>query len=121
MEGQVTSMSHEQQEAERLLAGLESGSMDTGTAQTIAEDLDPVMIYVIVSFLRATYPASDPAATPVLERVVAMTSKDQAIIRNCKLGEQDPISRWFQSEYSFKEFRGRGPELIALITDKLES
>ena len=114
-------MSHDQQEAERLLAGLESGLMDTGTAQDIAEDLDPVMIYVIVSFLRATYPASDPAATPVLERVVAMTAKDPAIIRNCKLGEQDPISRWFESEYSFKEFRGRSPELIALITDKLES
>ena len=49
-------MSHEQQEADRLLAGPESGAMDTGTAQNIAE-------------------------------------------------EQDPISRWFESEYRFKEFR----------------
>jgi hypothetical protein len=114
-------MTHEQQEAERLLAGLESGAMDTGTAQDIAGDLDPVLIYCIVSFLRATYPASDPAAQAVLERVVAMTSKKPMIIRNCKLGEQDPVSRWFESEYSFKEFRGRGPELIALIVDKLES
>ncbi len=114
-------MSHEQQEAERLLAGLESGMMETGTAQAIAEDLDPVMIYVIVNFLRATYPASDPAAHAVLERVVAMTSKDPTIIRNCKTGEQDPIAQWFSSEYSFREFRGRGPELIALIADKLES
>lgn len=114
-------MSHEQQEAERLLAGLEAGTMDTDTARTIAEDLDPVLIYCIVSFLRATYPASDPAAHAVLERVVAMTGKDPAIIRHCKAGEQDPISRWFESEYSFREFRGRGPELIALLVDKLES
>ena len=114
-------MSHEQQEAERLLAGLENGAMSNEAARAIAEDLDPVLIYVIVSFLRATYPASDPAATPVLERVVAMTSKDPTIITNCKLGEQDPVSRWFKMDYSFKEFRGRGPELIALIVDKLES
>ena len=114
-------MTHEQEEAERLLAGLESGMMGTDTARTLAEDLDPVLIYCIVSFLRATYPASDPAAHAVLERVVAMTGKDPAIIRNCKAGEQDPITRWFQSEYDFKDFRGRGPELIAMIVDKLES
>ena len=63
---------------------------------------------------------SDSAATSVLERVVAMTS-NPAIIRNCKIGEQDPISRWFVMDYSFREFRGRGPELLALIADKLDS
>lgn len=110
----------EQQEAERLLAGLENGGMTTESAQVIAQDLDPVLIYVIVRFLRETYPASDTAATAVLERVVAMTS-NPAIIRNCKIGEQDPISRWFVMDYTFREFRGRGPELIALIADKLDS
>ena len=112
---------HEQQEAGRLLAGLESGAMTTEVAQMIAGDLVPVLIYFIVRFLRETYPATEPAATPVLERVVAMTSKDPTIIRNCKIGEQDPVSRWFEMDYTFKEFRNRGPELIALIVDKLNT
>jgi hypothetical protein len=114
-------MNPEQQEAERLLAGLENGGMTTESARVIAQDLDPVLIYFIVRFLRETYPASDPAATAVLERVVEMTSRDPVIIRNCKIGEQDPVSRWFEMEYTFREFRGRGPELIALIADKLNS
>ncbi len=113
-------MNPEQQEAERLLAGLENGGMTTESAQVTAQDLDPVLIYCIVRFLRETYPASDPAATAVLERVVAMTS-NPVIIRNCKTGKQDPVSRWFEMEYTFREFRGRGPELIALIADKLNS
>jgi hypothetical protein len=114
-------MDLDQQEALRLLEGLENGGMSTESAQVLAQEMDPVLIYIIVRFLRETYPASNPAATAVLERVVAMTSKDPAFTRNCKVGEQDPISRWFEMEYSFKEFRGRGPDLIALISDKLNS
>ena len=111
----------ERQEATRLLAGLENGGMSPADAGVIAENIDHVLLYVIVSFLRAIYPASDPAATPVLERVVRLTSGRPVLITKHREGEEDPVSHWFEDEYEYRDFRGRGSELIELIVDKLET
>jgi len=111
----------ERQEAARLLAGLENGGMSPADAAIIAESIDPSLLYVIVSFLRAVYPASDPAATPVLERVVRLTSGHPAVIAKHREGEQDPVSHWFEDEYEYRDFRGRGSVLIELIVDKIET
>lgn len=108
-------------EALRLLAGLENGGMTTADALVLAETLDPVLVYLIVRYLRESYRASDPAASSVLERVVALTSNHDAFIKKCRDGEQDPVSQWFEAEHSFGSFRGRGSELIDVIVDKLES
>jgi hypothetical protein len=105
----------------RLLHGLDEGGMDVSEARALAEELDPVLVYVIVRFLREVYPASDPAASPVLERVVQLTSAYPALVAKSGEGEKDPVSQWFSSEYSFRDFRRRGDELIDLIVDKLES
>ena len=115
------SASTDRNQALRLLRGLDEGGVDASEARVIAETLDPVLVYVIVRYLREVYPASDPAASPVLERVVALTSSNPAIVAKTRQGEQDPVSEWFASEYSFRDFRGRGAELIELIVDKLET
>ena len=114
-------INEERKDALRLLAGLENGGISATDAVFLAEELDPVLVYVIVTFLRAVYPAADPAATSVLERVVQMTSKSPALIRKHKEGERDPVSRWFESEYDYRDYKGRGSELLALIADKLDS
>jgi len=111
----------EKREALRLLDGLENGGLAADDASNIARDLDPVLVHVIVKFLRETYPASDPAATSVLERVVKLHSAWSGLVARCKHGEEDPISQWFESEYSFRDFRGRGAEMIELIADKIDS
>ncbi len=111
----------EKREAQRLLNGLENGGMTADDAGMIAERVDPVLVYSIVRFLRENYPASDPAATPVLERVVDLTTANRKFIAQVKAGEEDSVSVWFADEYSFRDFRGRGAELIDLIVDKLES
>ena len=108
-------------DARRLLAGLENGGLSPHDAMILAEKIDPVLVYVIVSFLRAVYPASDPAATSVLERVVQLTSGSVTLLRKHKAGGQDPVSGWFESEYSYGDYRGRGSDLVDLIVDKLES
>ena len=105
----------------RLLRGLEDGGLAADEAAVMAEDLDPVLVFFIVRFLRAVYPASSPAAHAVLERVVDLTSAYPAIVRKSREGEKDPVSQWFTSEYSFDDFRGRGAELVEMIVDKLES
>jgi hypothetical protein len=111
----------ERREAARLLSGLENGTLSSTEAPIVAEDLDPVLVYVIINFLRAVHPASDPAATPVLERVVRLTSGHLGVLRKYGEGEQDPISRWFESEYEYRDYRGRESELIELIVDKIET
>jgi hypothetical protein len=111
----------EKREATRLLDGLENGGMAADDASNIARDLDPVLVHVIVKFLRETYPASDPAATSVLERVVKMNLTWAGLVAKCRKGEEDPISEWFESEYAFRDFRGRGAEMIALIVEKIDS
>ena len=105
----------------RLLSGLEDGGMAASEAAVIAEDLDPVLVFFIVRFLRSAYPASSPAAQAVLERVVELTSAYPAIVGKSREGESDPVSHWFASEYTFGDFRGRGAELIEMIVDKPES
>ncbi len=106
--------------ATRLLRGLENGGMQAADLRQIAEDLDPVLVHFVFRFLREVYPASNPAASAVLERLLALTSSPAILARN-KAGEEDSVTTWFASEYSFADFRGRGAELIELIVDKLES
>lgn len=95
--------------------------MTSSEAALLAQDLDPVLVHVILRYLRDVYPASNPAASAVLDRVVALTSSWPGIVETSKEGEQDPVSQWFASEYAFGDFRGRGSELLDLIIDKLES
>ena len=110
----------DKREALRLLVGLENGGMTTADALVLTETLDPVLVYLIVRYLRESYPASDPAATSVLERVVAL-SNHAALVKKCRDGEQDSVSQWFEAEHSLGSFRGRASEFIDVIVDKLES
>ena len=34
---------------------------------------------------------------------------------------QDPVSRWFESEYAYGDFKGRSVELVGLVVAKLYS
>ena len=104
----------------RLLAGLEDGGLSIADGRFIAERLDPVLVHVIVRYLRESYPASHPAATPVLERLVKLMAAP-GIVAKSKQGEEDSVSSWFENEHSFAEFRGRGREMLELIVDKLDS
>jgi len=113
--------STDKNQALRLLKGLEMGGLDPTDGRILAEDLDPVLVHVIVRFLREVYPATEPAARPVLERVVALTNAYPGIVAQAQEGEADPVSGWFSGEYTFTEFRNRGETLVDLVVDKLES
>lgn len=115
------SASTDKSKAVRLLQGLEGGGRSIAESHILAQDLDPVLVYSIVRYLREVYPASNPAASAVLERLMKLTSAYPGLVAKSKEGEQDPVSTWFTSEYSFQDFRGRGRELIEMIVEKLES
>lgn len=115
------SMIEERADAGRLLDGIESGMLSDTDAAMLVDRIDPVLFWVIVRFLRDCYPASDPAANAVLGRVVQLASGEASHVAKFKEGEQDPVSGWFVDDYSFRDFRGRGHELLDLIVDKLDS
>src|SRR2546422_646060 len=83
----VMSGSTNRNDAVRLLRGLEDGRMTASEGAFLAQDLDPVLVYVILRYLREVYPASNPAANAVLERVVALTSSWPKIVAKSKEGE----------------------------------
>lgn len=111
----------DRRDALRLLDALENGGMAAMDATILAEEIDPVLLYAIVNYLRAVYPASDPAAGSVLERVVALTTNSAVVVRRYREGENDPIATWFEDDHGYAAFRGRGPDMIAVLIDKLES
>lgn len=113
--------STDKNQALRLLNGLEQGGLRAAEGRILAEDLDPVLVHVIVRFLREVYPATEPAARPVLERVVELTNAYPGIVAQAKQGETDPVTAWFTSQHTFAEFRNRGDALVDLVVDKLES
>ena len=108
-------------QALRLLNGLENGGLAAFDGRVLAEELDPVLVNAIVRYLREAYPASDPVASPVLERVVELTKVYPGLVSRAKEGEDDSITGWFISERSFREFRGRSTVMIDMLIDKLES
>lgn len=111
----------DKRDALRLLTGLENGGMTSSDAFVLAQTLDPVLVHLIVRYLRESYPASDPAAGSVLDRVVTLMSAHAELVDKCRDGERDSVSQWFEEEHSFETFRGRGADLVELIVDKLES
>ena len=108
-------------EALRLLAGLESGSIDAVDLSQLVGRIDPVLVWGVIGYLRASYPASDPAAPAVLDRVVALTRTDPEVVAAVRAGEGDPVARWFLDTHGFAAWRGRGPQMIEELVDKLES
>ena len=86
-----------------------------------ARDIDPVLLHAIVSFVRANYPASDPAAGGVMKRLLEFTSSNPVLVGRKAEGAKDPIAEWFEGDHDYSEFRGRGEAMLDLIVDKLES
>jgi len=110
-----------QRDAYRLLSGLEDGDVSPADLPVIVEQLDPVLVHAIFSYLRAVHPASDPAASAILERVVRLTRTSAEAVRKNREGAADPVVGWFVAEHGYAGYRGRGREMIDLLVDKLES
>ena len=109
------------QAAYALLAALDRGGGSIADAAFRAEELDPVLIYATITFLRRTHPPGAPAADSVLQRVAELLGSNRKLVALHDEGKADPISRWFESDHDYREFRGRGEEMLDLLIDKLES
>ena len=115
------SVTSEKSEAVRLLKGLEEGHMNTADAGTLAGKLDSLLVYFVIRFLREKYPASREASAGVTERLLALTSTDEAVVKQARQGEEDPIREWFDDTYDIRDFYEKPNELMEMLVDKIES
>lgn len=101
----------------RILQGIEDGSMSAADSAQLVEDADPALVYLLFTWLRNRYPASDPASEAVLGRLVAISNRG-SVAAKMKAGQKDPVVEWFEDEYSYRDLGSR--EFVALIIEKLE-
>lgn len=105
----------------RWLEGIEDGAMNTGDLYILSQNLDPVLVTLIVKYLRKKYPASKPEGAGVTARLVDLSSTYPDLVKSMKTGESDPITEWFTETYNFGEFYAKPEEMVELIVEKIES
>lgn len=111
-------MAFQQQQlaALRILEGIEEGSMSTADSYALVEDADPALVYLIFTWLRKRY-ADHVNSDAVIGRLVEVSGRG-TIPAKMKEGQADPVSRWFEESYSYRDLGSK--EFIELIIEKLE-
>ncbi|MEO8842308.1 MAG: hypothetical protein ABI591_18655 [Kofleriaceae bacterium] len=105
------------QEALRILEGIEEGTMSASDSQAIVEEADPALVYLIFTWLRKRY-KDHTNADAVIGRLVEVSNRGN-IAKQMNEGKLDPVSRWFEENYSYKDLEKT--EFIELVVDKLET
>jgi len=103
--------------AQRILEGIEEGKLSAADSQTVVEEADPALVYLLFTWLRKHY-KDHPNADAVIGRFVDVSNRGQ-IAKQMNEGKADPVSRWFEEGYSYKDYNAQ--EFIDLVVDKLES
>lgn len=105
------------QEALRILEGIEEGTMSASDSQAIVEEADPALVYLIFTWLRKRY-KEHTNSDAVIGRLVEVSNRGN-IAKQMNEGKADPVSRWFEENYSYKDLEKK--EFIDLVVDKLET
>ncbi|MEE9386058.1 MAG: hypothetical protein V3V08_21820 [Nannocystaceae bacterium] len=109
---------HEQQQALRILDGIEQGSMSTPDSFGLLREADPTLVYFIFTWLRERYPPAHPAAEGVVGRLAEICDKYPDVTRQVKEGQADSVVTWFEEGYVYRDVGSR--EFVELIVEKLE-
>ena len=83
-------------------------------------ELDPVLVYFILRFLRDKYPASNPSSTGVLERLLTVLNTHPEVLRRSKVGEKDGITEWFLESYEMRSYLSKPEELFEMLVEKID-
>jgi hypothetical protein len=111
------SAEHAQKEALRILEGIEEGTMSASDSQAVVEEADPALVYLIFTWLRKRY-KEHTNSDAVIGRLVEVSNRGN-IAKQMNEGKADPVSRWFEENYSYKDLEKK--EFIELVVDKLET
>lgn len=90
--------------------------MSASDSLALVEEADPALIYLIFTWMRKRY-ADHPNSDAVIGRLVEVSNRG-SVSKQMKEGQADPVSRWFEETYSYKDLGSK--EFIELIVEKLE-
>jgi hypothetical protein len=105
------------QTALRILTGIEEGTMSATDSQTLVEEADPALVYLLFTWLRKRYKDHENSDA-VIGRLVDVSNRG-SISKQMNEGKADPVSRWFEEGYSYKDYAAK--EFVEMIVDKLET
>ena len=91
--------------------------MSANDSQALVEEADPALVYLIFTWLRKRY-KDHTNSDAVIGRLVEVSNRGE-IAKQMNEGKADPISRWFEENYSYKDLEKK--EFIELVVDKLET
>ena len=103
-----------------VLEGIEDNKLDHEKVAKYIMDLDPVIVYFILRVLREKYPASNPASTGVLERLVNVLNTHPEVLKRSRAGEKDAVTEWFLESYELRSYFSKTEELFQMLNDKID-
>lgn len=103
-----------------VLEGIEDNKLDHEKVAKYIVDLDPVIVYFILRFLRDKYPASNPSSTGVLERLLQVINTHPEVLKRSKVGEKDGVTEWFLESYELRSYFKSPDELFQMLMDKID-
>ena len=103
-----------------VLNGVEDGKLDHEKTAKYMMELDPVIVFFLVKFLRDKYPPSNPASSGVIERLVLLLSTHPSVLTRSKAGERDAVTEWFLDSYDLKSYFRNPDQMFQILFDKLD-
>ena len=107
-------------EGHRFLEGLETGNLPSAELFAISEELDPILIYFIIKYLRMIYPQGHPDATGVVERIVELSRTYDPVVKAMKEGEADSLNEWFDDDFKPLQHRDNTEKFMDELVEKIE-
>ena len=114
-------MNSQIRESVRFLEGLEAGTLSTGDAFIVLDQLDDVLINLMFNYFRKKASRDPDQYGGLTERLLDLSSTYPELITRMNNGAKDPVVEWFMETYSFNSFYNEPEEFITIIVEKLES
>ena len=114
-------MNSQIRESVRFLEGLEGGTLSTGDAFIILDQLDDVLINLMFNYFRKKAARDPDQYSGLTQRLYDLSSTYPELVTRMNNGAKDPIVEWFMETYSFNAFYNDPEEMATIIVEKLES
>ncbi|MBP6218645.1 MAG: hypothetical protein KA436_08670 [Oligoflexales bacterium] len=100
----------------KMMDAIEGGSVPLYDAFLLAEELDPLLLYFVLRYLKETYGRDTQGPGG---RLLQFLSDYPQISKFAATPKNEPMIEWFDESYSVRSFKTR-EDYLETIIDKLE-
>ncbi len=100
----------------RFMDIIEEGRIPLLEGFQIAEELDPLLLYFMLRYLKETYGRETQGAG---DRLLQFLSNYPSIAKYAVAPKNEPMVEWFNDSHTVRSFKSRN-EYLEMIIDKLE-